>query len=849
MNSIGRIMADSSERFKTDKNFKDTIIKNCSRLRKKSEDNYIEKTNKIQHRINNIKRITNFKKLNSLRDSKTAESKDNISIDSQINQERKIKRFIISKRNTTFNKDFTLDLSKEKETEKNKNGNIFKKLDNGSLFKINKIKTNNRYSITGRYRNKTNEKEYDEKEGIAEINTSRDLIRNTNEIKSPKNGGIKELYIKVNNSSGQNRSLNKRSNSIRRIINSLYYQSDSIQTEREENNYLANSNTNIMNSKLINRYKKNNNEILFCHHKKRLKIPNINFSKINKKEEKVEKEEKLEKVENKDMNIISKGSFIYHKKYRKVGNIYNSNNFFFNTNSTEDNSTITNDVNVDMIKKSNDNNQNSSKLNIVYRKPQNISNKSNENEILSNSITINQAIHSRVNRGKYLFPKKTLEAKGSETERNYSRDKRGIDNILTPIMRYNKEKKFLFSTKDISAKKNNFDSIRNSKSYDKSNNLITEFFDDLIELCNCIEERTIFDIFIKKHNKKYIIEYHQNILEKDINENQDSFNYCFKYYCIILIAFLFLSRDENMYKYNSVKVHLLFIQYIYSTLCYIGYQDLNSKKVRRFFKDYHFKKKISIIKCTTSIIKLLFDDREEYNSLNNALKQLMVNTRTTGVPDIVKIIKETILFCFNQKSKNQKNKFPFGGLNIAGNFLSNNKEENNNNMQKAPMVPYIKTSMNKKFCLVLDLDETISHSLKLNFGYYFLLRPGVIEFLTELSEFYEIIIFTSSPKIYADNIIDKIDQNGNLITHRLYKPHVIFERGKSVKKLNLIGRDLNKIIFVDNMKSNAKYNPKNLYLIPSWTDDIFDNELYKLKRKLKYICTSGKFNDDITKGL
>jgi hypothetical protein len=103
MNSIGRIMADSSVRFKTDKTFKDTIIKNSSRLRKKSEDNFIEKTNKIQHKINNIKRITNFKKLNSLRDSKYIESKDNISIDSQINPERKIKKFIISKRNTTFN--------------------------------------------------------------------------------------------------------------------------------------------------------------------------------------------------------------------------------------------------------------------------------------------------------------------------------------------------------------------------------------------------------------------------------------------------------------------------------------------------------------------------------------------------------------------------------------------------------------------------------------------------------------------------------------------------------------------------------------------------------------------------
>ena len=843
MNSIGRIMADSSVRFKTDKTFKDTIIKNCSRLRKKSEDNFIEKTNKIQHKINNIKRITNFKKLNSLRDSKYIESKDNISIDSQINPERKIKKFIISKRNTTFNLNVALEKDPSKEKEKNKNESIYKKLNNQSLFKINKIKINNRYSVTDKYRNKTNEKEYGEKEGIYEINTSRDLIRNTKEIKSPKNEGIKELYINMS-SSGQNRSLTKRSNSIRRIINSLYYQTDSIQTERDEKNNLANSNINIMNSKLINGYKKNNDEILFYHHKRTLKIPNINFSKINNKEE------KKEKIDKKEMNSISKGSFIYQKKNRKVGNIYNSNMFFFNTNSTEDNSTVTNDLNVDMIKSSIENNRNSSKIKIVYRKPQNISNKSNENETLSNSITINQTMHSRVNRGKLLFPKKTLEVKGIEIERDYSREKRGLDNILTPTMRYNREKKFLFSTKDISAKKNTFDTIRNSKSFDTSNNLITEFFDDLIELCNCIEERTIFDIFIRSHNKKYIIEYNNYILEKNLFESQDSFNYCFKYYCIILIAFLFLSRDEILYKYNSVKVHLLFIQYIYSTLCYIGYQDLNSKNVKRFFKDYHFKKKISIIQCTTSIIKLLFDDREDYNSLNKALKQLMVNARTTRVPDIIKIINETILFCFNQKSKNPKNNFPFSGLNnIAGNNFSNNKEENNKNMQKAPMVPYIKTSMNKKFCLVLDLDETISHSLKLNFGYYFLLRPGVIEFLTELSECYEIIIFTSSPKIYADNIIDKIDQNGNLITHRLYKPHVIFERGKSVKKLNLIGRDLNKIIFVDNMKSNAKYNPKNLYLIPSWTDDIFDNELYKLKRKLKYICTSGKFNDDITKGL
>ena len=67
--------------------------------------------------------------------------------------------------------------------------------------------------------------------------------------------------------------------------------------------------------------------------------------------------------------------------------------------------------------------------------------------------------------------------------------------------------------------------------------------------------------------------------------------------------------------------------------------------------------------------------------------------------------------------------------------------------------------------------------------------------------------------------------------------------------MNLIGRDLNKIIFVDNMRCNAKYNQKNLYLIPSWMDDIYDDEIYKLMNKLKYIYESGKFSDDITKGL
>ena len=156
--------------------------------------------------------------------------------------------------------------------------------------------------------------------------------------------------------------------------------------------------------------------------------------------------------------------------------------------------------------------------------------------------------------------------------------------------------------------------------------------------------------------------------------------------------------------------------------------------------------------------------------------------------------------------------------------------------------------MAKKFCLVIDLDETLIHNIILPFGNYFFVRPGVFELMEKIRDNYEIIIFTAGKKNYAYNIIDKIDYK-NYVDYILYKKHIIYEEGNSVKKLDLIGRDLNKIIYVDNLEKNAKYNKKNLYLIPSWYNNIFDNELFKLKDKLIKIAECGKYDDDITQGL
>ena len=832
---------DASNRMRKDAHFKNIIIKNSCRLRQKSNDDYLNSKRYKDSHNSKINRITNYKKIDN---SKLLDSNDNISIDMsnsifpKNNNVNNIRKFAQSKiiKNMFYNLDDKVDQKTSAETE------IVK--DNIILFenKFPKIKVNQHKTLKIDLDNITNNKNT---ESIRE----NDSIRNNTYDVKFHNDDIKELIndLKVKKIViNKKRRMNwKRSNSIRRIMNSLYYSSYTTPTEKnddKEKQILKDNQNNINIIKIKTPlYQNGNNPLLkkINHDKKNNKNYNLNFHNIH--------------INNNNIlrnNIIS-----------------NKNN---NTFSTKEDSHLTTEINNEVNhKRYYDKNRIEGKM--IYKKPDiklNIKDKILTREKLEHSIKKRKLNLTNIDNN--------IDNEGIKTTRNDSNNQKSIKfiNVLTPIKNYKQKARWKFKNKNadipnMSYIKKNFNT--NDSSISNSNNIskektsiylidkrekenkkdifITNFFDEIIELSNAIKERTIFEILIKKINQKYFIDYNKISFESNIIDIKDNFNYCFKYFCIILISLYFFSKDDILYKSNFQKIHLLYIQYIYSSLCFFGYEKLNSKNIKRFFNDYDFKKKVSIIQCTTSIIKLLFDDKDEYTSLNKILKQLMINAKTTTVKDIIVIINQTILFCFNQTPINKNRNYFYSTINNHCIKYTYIKEKKYNNNEKPPSIPYIKTKMKKEFCLVLDLDETISHSMKLNFGNYFFLRPGTLEFLEEISKYYEIIIFTSSPKEYADDIIDKIDKKGEFISHRLYKSHVFFEKGKSIKNLNLIGRDLNKIIFVDNMRCNAKYNQKNLYLIPSWMDDIYDDEIYKLMNKLKYIYESGKFSDDITKGL
>lgn len=101
---------------------------------------------------------------------------------------------------------------------------------------------------------------------------------------------------------------------------------------------------------------------------------------------------------------------------------------------------------------------------------------------------------------------------------------------------------------------------------------------------------------------------------------------------------------------------------------------------------------------------------------------------------------------------------------------------------------------------MLDLDETLVHFVAKEKK--FKLRPGCIQFLKDMSNIFEVVIFTAAAQDYADFILNYIEKDNNFMDHRLYRQHCQYEQGVYVKDLSRLGRDLKKTIIVDNIRDN-----------------------------------------------
>ena len=144
------------------------------------------------------------------------------------------------------------------------------------------------------------------------------------------------------------------------------------------------------------------------------------------------------------------------------------------------------------------------------------------------------------------------------------------------------------------------------------------------------------------------------------------------------------------------------------------------------------------------------------------------------------------------------------------------------------IVPYLPKIQDKnKYTLVLDLDETlISFRINEYNNTELKLRPGLFNFLRRVKSRYELIVFTAGMKEYAEPILDSIEKKEKFFLKRLYRQHTVYKDNIYIKDLTKLGRDLSKVIIVDNMPQNFCLQKENGILISNYFgQDNGDNTL------------------------
>ena len=162
--------------------------------------------------------------------------------------------------------------------------------------------------------------------------------------------------------------------------------------------------------------------------------------------------------------------------------------------------------------------------------------------------------------------------------------------------------------------------------------------------------------------------------------------------------------------------------------------------------------------------------------------------------------------------------------------------------------PYIHTERIKPYTLILDLNDTIINFQQTNNSQGILrLRPFLIEFLEEISHYYELILFTTSTEYFSKPIINAIEENKKYFDFVFYREYAIIVGNDFVKDLTRVGRALDSTIIVDNMPQNFRLQKENgIHIKPFFAQDPNDNTLLELMEILINIAKSGV---DVREGL
>ncbi|KAL0955543.1 hypothetical protein HGRIS_001779 [Hohenbuehelia grisea] len=132
----------------------------------------------------------------------------------------------------------------------------------------------------------------------------------------------------------------------------------------------------------------------------------------------------------------------------------------------------------------------------------------------------------------------------------------------------------------------------------------------------------------------------------------------------------------------------------------------------------------------------------------------------------------------------------------------------------------------KPYTLLVSLDDLlVTSTWDRQHGWRTAKRPGVDYFLAYISQFYEVVIFTSQHSYTAIPVLEKLDRYNFFITHKLFRDATRSINGQIVKDLSYLNRDLSNVVLLDTHPEHVTTHPENAIIMPKWTGDPSDKGL------------------------
>ena len=349
----------------------------------------------------------------------------------------------------------------------------------------------------------------------------------------------------------------------------------------------------------------------------------------------------------------------------------------------------------------------------------------------------------------------------------------------------------------------------------------------------CLKYANDYYKFIPKPNNN------ENIINK-INENISSINKILFNSCSVLFGNLVIFKNESGNLESPDKEEMVFLNK-HNNSNTSNTSTLNNQKEKIFlskeFFDQYLGYKTMYINFTTEKerekekISHTPNRSKEINKKENSLENKETeydnfDTLKQGDSDV--ILKK--LTSVSSSYKEISNCFIL--------YYTNFKILIEKNKVKPPFLPPLDTKK-YTYSLILDLDETLVHYIEEENRAYVQVRPYADYFLNEMAKYFELIIFTAAAEDYADIVLNELDKN-KVINYKLYRKHTEQINGVFIKDLSKLGRDLSKILIVDNNKDNFSLQQENGLHICSFVGDQNDDELYHLSQDLMKIIESQK---------